>query len=622
LNRDDVSIAMPAASDKTSLFQGLTGTIQGIAERPGVYLMKDDRGKILYVGKAVNLQKRVASYFQRQETHGAKTALMVSRVADIETVVTASEKEALILESNLIKRHRPKFNVVLKDDKRYPSLRIDIRKTYPKLEIVRKTPKDGAVYFGPFSSAHAVRQTLKLINKTFPLRKCSDRNFSSRTRPCIHHQMGQCPGPCCLPVDGKVYRGTVKEVILFLKGRTPELIQRIRRQMQKAAESQEFEAAAVLRDRIAALEKTLERQVTVTTDFLDRDVIGIAGNSDFRLVTVMNLRRGVLQGMRHFELTRTAPEKGRLVAQFIGQYYQQSPAIPAEVLVPQIPEQADLLGETLSDWKGRKVRIHHPRRGEKRRLLEMAKINAKNTLRERLQRASQETAILRELQKRLRMDRVPARIECFDNSHLAGTHPVSAMAVFVNGRPQKADYRRYAIRWVSSPDDYASMAEVLTRRYGKNSSKLPLPDLLLVDGGKGQLNIAVAVLDNLGIRGPLTLAGIAKKDIERGDQADKIYLPNRANPVNLGTDGRLLLLLQQIRDEAHRFAVTYQRKRRGRKAVRSRLDGIEGVGPKRKKMLLKHFGSIKKIRAATVDEIGELPGISVSLAEVIKKTLN
>jgi excinuclease ABC subunit C len=322
--------------------------------------MKDAGGEIIYVGKAINLQKRVASYFQRQDAHGAKTALMVARVADIETVVTASEKEALILESNLIKRHRPRFNVVLKDDKRYPSIRIDINAPYPKIEIVRKTPKDGAVYFGPFSSAHAVRQTVKLINKTFPLRKCSDRTLSHRNRPCIHHQMGQCLAPCCLPVDMRVYRGIVKEVILFLKGRTPELIKRVRRQMLKASAKQEFETAAVLRDRMVALEKTLERQVTVTTDFLDRDVIGITGSSDFRLVTVMTIRRGFLQGVRHFEIVHAATEKGELVAQFLAQYYQQAHGIPVEVLVPELPDNNALLEETLSEWRQRRVKVRHP----------------------------------------------------------------------------------------------------------------------------------------------------------------------------------------------------------------------------------------------------------------------
>ena len=325
---------MAQPPDRSDSSNNLSGIIGAISDGPGVYLMKDAGGEIIYVGKAINLQKRVASYFQRQDAHGAKTALMVARVADIETVVTASEKEALILESNLIKRHRPRFNVVLKDDKRYPSLRIDINATYPRIEIVRKTFKDGAVYFGPYSSAQAVRQTVKLINKTFPLRKCSDRTLSHRTRPCIHHQMGQCLAPCCLPVDAKAYRGIVKEVILFLKGRTPELIRRVRRHMLKASSAQEYETAAALRDRMVALEKTLARQASVTTDFLDRDVIGISGNSDFRLVTVMTLRRGFLQGVRHFEIIHAAPEKGELVAQFLAQYYQQTQCIPVVVVVP------------------------------------------------------------------------------------------------------------------------------------------------------------------------------------------------------------------------------------------------------------------------------------------------
>jgi excinuclease ABC subunit C len=609
------------ASAKPTDSERLQGVIDGISEKPGVYLMKDAGGNILYVGKAINLKKRVTSYFQNKGTHSPKTALMVGRVADIDTVVTASEKEALILESNLIKRHRPRFNVVLKDDKRYPSVRIDSRAVYPKIEIVRKTPKDGAVYFGPFSSAHAVRQTVKLINKTFPLRKCSDRSMANRTRPCIHHQMGQCLGPCCLTVDPKKYSGIVKDVILFLKGRTPELIQRVRRRMIKAASDEDFETAAALRDRMFALEKTLERQVTVTTDFIDRDVIGISGNSDFRLVTVMTLRRGFLQGVRHFELVQAAPEKGELVAQFLGQFYQQAHGIPVEVLVPDLPGEKTLLEETLTEWKGRRVRIHRPIRGEKRKLLEMAQSNADNTLRERLQRASREAAVLEGLQRHLQMNRLPLRIECFDNSNLGGTNPVSAMVVFENGRPYKAGYRRYVIRSARGHDDYASMAEVLTRRYGKIGPDNPAPDLMLVDGGKGQLSIARAVIGQLGLAGQFHLAGIAKKDERKGEVDDKIYLPGRANPVNLGHDGRLLLLLQQIRDEAHRFAITFQRKRRNRNMVGSALDRVGGVGPKRKATLLKHFGSIKKIQAATVDEISELPGINRSLAEAIKKAL-
>jgi excinuclease ABC subunit C len=600
----------------------LAETIGRISEKPGVYLMKDAQGHVIYVGKAINLHKRVASYFQRQEAHTAKTALMVTRVADIETVVTASEKEALILESNLIKRHRPRFNVVLKDDKRYPSIRIKIKAPYPRIEIVRKTPKDGAVYFGPFASAHAVRQTVKMINKTFPLRKCSDRSMGHRTRPCIHHQMGQCLAPCCLSVDPLIYKAIVKEVILFLKGRTPELIKRARRQMLKAAEQLDFETAAALRDRTLALEKTLERQVTVTTDFLDRDVIGINGNTEFRIVTVMTLRRGFLQGIRHFELTQVPAEPGELVAQFMGQYYQEAHGIPIEVLVPTLPDDVALLQDTLSEWKMRRVRIRQPMKGEKRRLLEMAENNAANTLRERIQKASQEADVLEGLKRRLHMDRPPQRIECFDNSNLAGTNPVSAMVVFAEGRPLKSGYRRFSIRTVASPDDYASMAEVLARRYKKINAANPQPDLLLVDGGKGQLGIAVSVLNELGLAGQFSVAGIAKKDIQRGETEDKIYLPNRANPVNLGRDGRLLLLLQQIRDEAHRFAITFQRNQRNRAMVGSALDRVAGVGPKRKAQLLKHFGGIKQIRAATVEELSELPGINLALAKAIKQSLS
>ena len=611
----------PLESGQPDLFAELAATIGTISEKPGVYMMKDADGRIVYVGKAINLRKRVASYFQRQEAHGPKTTLMLSRVAGIETVVTSSEKEALILESNLIKRHQPRYNVVLKDDKRYPSIRIDTRTDYPRLDIVRRTPKDGAVYFGPFSSAPAVRQTVKLINKRFPLRKCSDRVMAHRSRPCIHHQMGQCLAPCCLNVDPRTYGNIVKEVILFLKGRTPELIKRVRRQMVNAAAGQAFELAAALRDRLFALEQTLERQVSVTTDFLDRDVIGISGNSDFQVLSVMTLRQGYVQGIRHFELIHAAPEKGELMAQFLSQYYQDAHHLPVEVLVPHLPENTPLLEETLSEWKARRVWIRQPRRGEKRRLLQMAIDNADNTLRERLSKATRDAAVLEALGERLLMDRVPLRIECFDNSNLAGTNPVSAMVVFVNGSPHKAGYRRYAIRAAAASDDYASMFEVLSRRYRKLTPTNPEPDLLLVDGGKGQVNIAVAVIDRLGLQNRFAIAGIAKPDPHKGESEDKIYLPNRANPVNLGSDGRLRLLLARIRDEAHRFAVTFQRKRRLRSTVASALDGVDGVGPARKALLLKHFGSIANIRAATLGELSALPGIHRSLAEAIKQAL-
>jgi excinuclease ABC subunit C len=556
--------------------------------------MKGKNGEIIYVGKAVNLKKRVASYFSRQEAHGAKTAILVSQIEEIETVVTATEKEALILESNLIKRHRPRYNVVLKDDKRYPSLRINRKNIFPKIEIVRKTPKDGALYFGPFSSAHAVRQTVKFINKTFPLRKCSDRTLANRHRPCIHHQMHQCLAPCCLGVDPKAYQEVIKEVILFLKGRTPELIKRTRLRMYEASEREDFETAAKLRDRMIALEKTVERQVSITTDFIDRDVLGLSGNSDFRIVTVMTLRRGVLQGVRHFELIHAAPEGGELIAQFMGQYYLRSQKIPAEIFVPNLPENVAMIEDALSEKKKKRVRIHLPVRGEKRRLLDMAAVNSQNVLRERLQKATAESQILDGLRKKLCMDRLPKRIECFDNSNLSGTNPVSAMVVFIDGRPYKAGYRKYAIQSVHSPDDYASMAEVLTRRYKKIDDRNPQPDLLLVDGGKGQVNIAISVLEKIGVNGRFTVAGIAKKDEKKQETDDKIYLPKRANPVNFGFDGRLLLMLQQIRDEAHRFAITYQRKRRTKKTVQSVLDRVPGGRTETKSCLAETFREYKK----------------------------
>ena len=604
---------MPESS-KTRLAQ--------VTSSPGVYLMKDADGQIIYVGKARNLKKRLASYFKQADHPDMKTEVLVRNIESFETIITGSEKEALILEANLIKRHRPRYNVILKDDKRYPSLRLDPREEYPNLTIVRKVDSDGALYFGPYTSAGAVRQTLKIINKTFKLRKCRAKDIKKRTRPCLFCQMQGCLAPCCLDVNREHYHDIVKEVVLFLKGRTPELIRKIRNQMTVAAEAQDFEIAASLRDKMYALEKTLEKQVAVTTDFMDRDVLAIARSPVMSLIMVLFIRGGFLIGTRHFSVTDTLASETEMIGTFIRQHYENSPFLPKEIIVPVRPEAESALEEWLSEIKEQKVHILKPLRGEKSRLLDIAKRNAVNTLKELSGRADQEEDILRRLGRKLGLTATPVRIECFDNSNLQGNEPVSSMVVFEKGKPEKSQYRRYKIKTVSQPDDYASMGEVLRRRYGKEDDSRPFPDILMVDGGKGQLNIAVSVLQELGIDDEFTVLGIAKKDESRGDTQDKIYLPGRANPVIWGRDVDVLLFLQRIRDESHRFAINFHRKRRRMTFVRSSLDSVPGIGKRRKAVLLKHFGSIEKIREASIEELAGLPGMNRRVAESVRLALS
>ncbi len=600
----------------------LTGQLENIPTAPGVYLFKDRQAKILYVGKARNLKKRVRSYFHAGRPHDPKTRVLLTKAVSLETIITHTEQEALILESNLIKRHRPRYNVVLKDDKRYPSLRLDLRQSFPNLTIVRKIKNDGARYFGPFASSAAVRQTLKFIYKTFKLRKCRNQMFNHRTRPCLNYQMGLCLGPCSLDVNPEVYRVIVNEVIDFLRGRAPSLIGKIRTQMKAAADIQDFEKAAELRDKMFALKKTVEKQVSVTSDFKDRDVVAMVIEEDVTAVVLLRVRGGFLLGSRQFDFELAIGSGEQQMSGFLQQFYLDHQEIPPQILVNCLPDDHPIIESRLSEQRGAKVSIAMPQRGEKFSLLQMAVQNARKALDERRNRQSANTELLSRLQKRLGMTKLPLRIECFDNSNLAGTQPVAAMIVFQHGVPLASGYRHYKLRFNGKPDDYAYMYEVLHRRLGKGEASGPLPDLLLVDGGKGQLNVASGVLEALGLKTRLTLAGIAKKNEAMGEVTDKIYLPGRVNPVQFGRDSDLLLFLQRVRDEAHRSAIGYQRRRRGKKSLTSRLDDLEGIGPKRKASLLKHFGSIEKICAATVEELKMAPGISNAVAQSIRTALS
>ncbi len=595
--------------------------LETVAIGPGVYLMKGKDGQIIYVGKAVNLKKRLGSYFKPKRQMDMKTGVLVDKIESFETIVTASEQEALILEATLIKKHRPRYNVILKDDKRYPSLRLDLNHSYPNLTVVRKPARDGARYFGPFSSAYAVKQTLKFINKNFKLRKCKNSSFSRRTRPCLNFQMGICLAPCCLEVDKTAYNRIVEQVSMLLKGRTPQLITEVKKEMRTAADQQDYEKATVLRDRMFALEKLVEKQVVVTHDFHDRDILAVAGSENLSVVTQLTVRNGYLLGSRHFKVAPTLANESEILGTFIRGHYDEVSEIPKELIVNQLPEDYRALEEKLGGLSGRRIHIIAPQRGQKVRMVTMAVNNAAERVRDLQADRDQSRQLLERLQKRLRLVNPPARIECFDNSNLFGQSPVAAMVVFRNGRPDKSEYRKYKIKTVTNPDDYMTMAEVLRRRYNPEKETGPLPDLLMLDGGKGQLNIGRAILREMDLASRIDLISIAKKDETRGEARDKIYKPGRVNAVNFGSNDDLLLFLQQVRDEAHRFAISFHRRRRRKKAVHSVLDGIKDVGDKRKKVLLNHFGSIAGIKAATVAEIGALPGIHLQLAQEIKKAL-
>ncbi|MDP2646439.1 MAG: excinuclease ABC subunit UvrC [Desulfobacterales bacterium] len=589
-----------------------------VSSEPGVYFMKDALGQVIYVGKARNLKQRLSSYFSAPGPLNLKTGILVQKTATFETIITQTEKEALILESNLIKRYRPRYNVILKDDKQYPSLRLDAKTDFPHLAIARKIEKNNDLYFGPYASSRDVRRTLNIINRTFKLRKCKTRDFKNRLRPCLNHQMNFCLAPCCNKVSKAAYGKIVKEVVLFLKGRTPKLIHQIKDEMESAAITKDYENAAVLRDRMFALQKTLEKQVALTTDFMDRDIIAVARAPELSLVLVMIVRGGYLIETRQFGFAEVISTDAEMISTFIRQYYEKVHVVPKEILVPLDIEDGILIEQWLEGIKKEKVRLLRPQRGEKARLIEIAQQNAENTLRERISQIASDMDFLVRLQGRLKMKKIPRRIECFDNSHISGQEPVAAMAVFEDGRPNKSACRRYRIKTVDKQDDYACMYEILKRRFTAKDARMPYPDLLIVDGGKGHLNIADTVIRELNIDMEFTMIGIAKKDEKQGEVQDKIYVLNQSNPINFGREGDLLLFLQRVRDEAHRLAITFFRRRQRKASVRSALDAIPGVGKKRKGVLLKNFGSITKIKAATFQELCRAPGMNPKVAAAIQ----
>ncbi len=594
---------------------------------PGVYQMFGEKDEVLYVGKAKQLRNRLRSYFSASGDGRLHIPLLMEKVLRIEVIITDTEKEALLLENTLIKKYRPRYNIDLRDDKTYVSVRIDLNDPFPMMQVVRQVKNDGAHYFGPYSSASSIRETIKEIYRIFPLRHSSIARCSKRSRPCLFHQIGQCSAPCHGKINQSDYRQLVDGVIQLLEGRESEVIARLQQRMAKASESMRFEDAARLRDQISAIEKSVEKQKVTEYGGGNQDVIGLHQDGGEVEVTLLFIRQGRLIGRRSYpvEWKLDLPE---LLSGFLQEYYSNNVILPDQLLLPFSLESADLLGEWLSEKRGKKVRLMTPQRGEKKRLCLMAQKNAEESYRQRGQRQKAREQLLEELRLKFHLPRLPERIECYDISNVQGNHSVGSMVVLLNGEPAPAEYRRFKIKTVEGADDYASLLEVLRRRLARGVEADMLPDMILIDGGKGQLGVLTLVLDEFNLGGEIGAVGIAKsrvmanvhgKVVDRSEE--RFFLPGRKNPVSFRHGSASLFLLERLRDEAHRFAITYHRKLRSKATLHSSLQDIPGVGPARRKALLKYFGSLKKIRAASIDELQQVPGMSSRLAETIYRAL-
>ena len=575
-------------------------------EGPGVYIFKDGSGRPIYVGKAKNLKKRVLSYFKASGDLPHKTQVMMSHAKSLEFIMTTTDKEAFILESNLIKKHLPRYNIILRDDKQYPWLRLDPKEPYPSLCIVRKARKDGARYFGPFSSALSVRSTVKLIDRIFHLRKCRQRALPKRSRPCLNYQLERCLGPCAMGVPSETYKEIVDQVTLFLEGRSQELIKTLRQCMEAAVEHLDFERAAKIRDQIRAVERTVERQSVVSPKMEDQDVIGLAHREGRYLIVVLSIRKGYLSGSRDYAFRNEEGSPPEVMEAFVKQYYPREAFIPKYVLISEPIEDESGIEEWISELAGKRIFIECPSRGEKGRLIKMAVANAENLLKSRI-----ELDVIALAQEVLKLKKPPRTIEGVDISNISGDMAVGAVVSFVDGTPHRAGYRNFRIKTVEGIDDYGMMAELISRRLSND----PVPDLILVDGGKGHLMAVKKVVDERQAGDPPDLAAIAKAN--QDEESDKVFIPGRKNPIPLRQDHPVLHLLMRIRDEVHRRAISYHRKLRGKDLTASVLDRIPGIGPKKKRALLNYFGSLDAVAGATVEELLKVPGIPPALAERI-----
>lgn len=596
-----------------------------LPDAPGVYRMLDADGTVIYVGKARSLRQRVRSYFNQGGQEHAKVRAMVERIADLDYIITDTEREALVLESNIIKDLRPHYNIRIKDDKHYPYLRLGMDEAYPRLTIVRRVVRDGARYFGPYPNGSAVRDMLKLMKRIFPLRQCNrDVAYGTRIgRPCLHFHLKQCLGPCQGTVKQEDYAHVVRQMEMLLDGRHEVLLREMRRTMKRRSSAMEFEHAARLRDQIAAVEAVVEKQKIDTARVDERDVLGLASGLDESCVALFRVREGKVVGRESFLLAGTAEQaRHEIIRAFLTQHYSAGVITPREIVLPELPADVDQVESYLNEVRGRKVRLLVPQRGDKRSLVELAGKNALQVLEERwlVQNGKQELLrrALEELAHYLGLEEPPQRMECYDISNIAGTLSVGSMVVFAAGAPARGEYRRFRIKWVEGANDFASLHEVLTRRLGglregKKGFTTP-PDLIIVDGGKGQLSAAVDALRQENY-GHIPAAALAK-------QEEILFVPGSEEPIRLPRHSQVRYLLQRIRDEAHRFAITYHRDLRSKKGVTSLLEDCPGIGPARRKALLAHFGSLQSLQAASVDELAAVKGMNRALAESLREYLS
>ena len=626
--------------------------------KPGVYTMKDAAGAVLYIGKASNLRNRLRSYFGAPADLSVKVLEMMPRVEEFEYIVTASEAEALLLENNLIKRHKPRFNIRLKDDKNYPYIKVTLQEDWPRLDVTRRVSQDGARYFGPFASASSMRKTMALLKRLFPYRSCTKAITGTDPRPCLEYHIHRCVAPCVAFVTKEQYRQVIDQVCLFLEGKQDTVLRQLRSDMQAASDAEAFERAALVRDQIAAIERVAQEQKAVSLERQDQDVIAVAQDGDEALVEAFFIRQGKLTGRESFLLEGARGESpATVLGEFVAQYYASAAHVPPEILLQHEPADVEALRALASGRRGKPVSIKTPLRGERKKLMEMVAANAREGLdRRRVQWMADREKVaeaLGDLQEQLSLCAPPRRIETYDISNIHGQSAVGSMVVFVNGEPRPKEYRRFRIKSVEQIDDYAMMREMLRRRFarlgrtqGGGADGIPAqepgspqepgsgkpagdaavaagaapqegfgvtPDLILIDGGKGHLNAALEVLLGLGLA-DLPLASIAKRE-------EQVYIPDMEEPVPLPRRSQALYLVQRMRDEAHRFAITYHRAVRSRASVRSALDEVSGIGPRRKKALLGRFGSVQAIRDAPVDELATVMGMTRSLAERLKEKL-
>ena len=619
----------------TRVSDHLQAILDTLPTKPGCYLMKNAAGKIIYVGKAINLRSRVRSYFHSSADLSLKTRRLVAEIANIEWIVVDSELEALILEMNLIKKHLPQYNVRLKDDKRYPFIKVHWTDPFPKVTVTREHIRDGSRYFGPYTSVWAVHQTLDLLRKIFPYLTCDREITGEDKRACLYYDIKLCTAPCIGKINQADYRQMIDDLCKFLEGRTDPILDRLKVEMNTQSKQMNYEKAAVLRDQVIAIEKVVERQKIISDSKMDSDVIALARSNGESCVQIFFIRNGRLIGREYFILEGTEDEADtEIVSQFIKQFYAESSSVPKEVLLPNELEEAVIIQQWLNQQRGgQKIHFRIPQRGSKRDLVKMATENAVETL-EALKSqwavdTHKQSQALGELQEALELSTPPNRIECYDISNIQGTAAVGSMVVFEQGIPSKKMYRRFNIKTVSGPDDFASMEEVLSRRFKRWQSAQEvkevgskvdpsfsiLPDLLIVDGGKGQLSRAVKVMQEYDLVGKFTVAGLAKEE-------ELLFLPDKDQPLMLARKSQGLFLVQRIRDEAHRFAITAHRKMRRKKRLTSRLDQIPGIGAARKKTLLKQFGSLSGVKKASAEELAQVPGITLDLANTILDMLN